>query len=85
MLLIGLAIFLIRGIALYFSINLAAKISKENLSIQKNAWMGFLPIGGLMLGLSIVIGRNFPGLGSQLKGFNYYSCRFEFICRTDSS
>ncbi len=67
MLLIGLAIFIIRGIALYFSINLAAKISKENLSIQKNAWMGFLPIGGLMLGLSIVIGETLPGLGSQLK------------------
>ncbi len=67
MLIIGLAIFIIRGIALYFSIKLAAKISKENLSIQKNAWMGFLPIGGLMLGLSIVIGETLPGLGSQLK------------------
>ena len=67
MILIGLAIFIIRGIALYFSINLAAKISKENLSIQKNAWMGFLPIGGLMLGLSIVIVQTLPGLGSQFK------------------
>ncbi len=67
MILIGLAVFIIRGAALYFSINLAAKISKENLSIQKNAWLGFLPIGGLMLGLSIVISQKLPGLGEQLK------------------
>ena len=69
MILIGSAVFIIRGAALYFSINLAAKISKENLSIQKNAWLGFLPIGGLMLGLSIVIGQKLPGLGEQLKDF----------------
>ena len=52
-----------------FLLNLAAKISKENLSIQKNAWLGFLPIGGLMLGLSIVISQKLPGLGEQLKDF----------------
>ncbi len=67
MLIIGSAIFLIRAIALYFSVNLAAKISKEKPSIKKNAWMGFLPIGGLMLGLSIVIGQKLPGLGGELK------------------
>ncbi len=64
---IGLIIVVVRGIALFFSVRLAAKISKEPKELVDFGWLGFLSIGGLILGLSIIIAQKLPGLGADLK------------------
>ncbi|MFA3783549.1 cation:proton antiporter [Melioribacteraceae bacterium 4301-Me] len=66
-LLIGLVIFVIRGLALFFSVRIASKISKETKEVIDYGWLGFFSIGGLILGLSIIIAERLPGLGDGLK------------------
>ena len=65
--LIGLAIVVVRAIALYFSVRTAGKLSKESSEVTNYGWLGFLSIGGLILGLAIVIANKLPGLGDDLK------------------
>jgi len=64
---IGMVIVIIRAIALYFSVNIASKLSKEPKDFLNYGWMGFLSIGGLMLGLGILIEEKIPGFGTELK------------------
>ena len=65
--LIGVALALVRAVALYYSVNIAGKITQEGDDVKKYGWLGFLSIGGLMLGLSIVISEKLPGLGENIK------------------
>jgi len=67
LILVGLVIVLVRSIALYFSVRTAAQIAKEDINIKDYGWMGFLSIGGLMLGIAIIIEQKLPGFGTQLK------------------
>ncbi|MGK9476849.1 cation:proton antiporter domain-containing protein [Melioribacter sp. OK-6-Me] len=64
---IGIIIVLVRALAFYLSITFATKATREPLEITKFSWMGFLSIGGLMLGLAIIISQKLPGLGNELK------------------
>lgn len=64
---IGLVVVIVRSIAMYFSVRTAAQIAKEDVSIIDYGWMGFLSIGGLMLGIAIIIEQKLPGFGAQLK------------------
>ncbi|MFZ6032450.1 MAG: cation:proton antiporter [Melioribacter sp.] len=64
---IGIIIVAVRALAFYLSITLAAKTTREPVEITKFSWMGFISIGGLMLGLAIIISQKLPGLGNELK------------------
>lgn len=65
--LIGIVIVIVRSIAMFLSVRYAAKITKEEIAFQNYGWMGFLSIGGLMLGLAILIEQKLPGFGTELK------------------
>jgi len=65
--LVGFALVVVRSIVLYFSVKTAAIIAKEVASVKDYGWVGFLSIGGLMLGVSIIIEQKLPGFGAQLK------------------
>ncbi|PKL90200.1 MAG: hypothetical protein CVV23_00955 [Ignavibacteriae bacterium HGW-Ignavibacteriae-2] len=64
---IGLILFIVRAAVLYFSVKFASKIAKEAKSTAEYGWMGFMSIGGLMLGLAILIEQKLPGFGTELK------------------
>nr|WP_319776234.1 cation:proton antiporter [uncultured Sphaerochaeta sp.] len=64
---IGIIIAIIRAAAMYLSVRFAAKMSGESKDIIDHGWMGFLSIGGLMLGLGIIIEDKIPGFGTELK------------------
>ncbi|MBZ0199021.1 MAG: cation:proton antiporter, partial [Ignavibacteriaceae bacterium] len=65
--LLGGIIFIVRAFAIWLSVSTASKISKETVDFKKFGWLGFLSIGGLILGLGIVIAERLPGLGDELK------------------
>jgi len=65
--LLGGIIFVFRAFGLWVSVSTASKISKEKIDFTNYGWLGFLSIGGLILGLGIVIANRLPGLGDEIK------------------
>lgn len=65
--LLGGIIFVVRAFGLWLSVSTASKISKEKIVFTNYGWLGFLSIGGLILGLGIVIANRLPGLGDEIK------------------
>ncbi len=65
--LLGGIIFIVRAFAIWLGVTAASKISKEAVDFTKFGWLGFLSIGGLILGLGIIIAERLPGLGDELK------------------
>jgi len=51
----------------FASTYMAAKISKEDSSVQRNAWAGFISQAGVALGMAIVIEKTFPDWGRDFK------------------
>jgi len=64
---LGGIIFVVRAFGLWVSVSTASKTSKEKIDFTNYGWLGFLSIGGLILGLGIVIANRLPGLGDEIK------------------
>jgi Kef-type K+ transport system membrane component KefB len=46
---------------------LGAKIAKEDISVKKNSWAGFISQAGVAIGIAIVIEKTFPDWGKDFK------------------
>lgn len=61
-------IFVFWRVGLKFSSTfIGAKISKEDVSVQRKAWAGFISQAGVALGMAIVIEKTFPDWGRDFK------------------
>ncbi len=65
--LIALALVVVRVIAIFAGTRLAVKIAGEPPKIEQNAWLSFISQAGVVLGLAIIVERNLPGIGSEIK------------------
>jgi Kef-type K+ transport system membrane component KefB len=51
----------------FSSTYIGAKISGEDISVQRNAWAGFISQAGVALGMAIVVEKTFPDWGREFK------------------
>lgn len=65
--LIALILAGVRIVAIYVGTRIAVTLAEEAPQIRKNAWLGFISQAGVVLGLAIIVERNLPGLGSDIK------------------
>lgn len=65
--LLGAVVVIIRAAAIFFAVKSSSAVTKEKSAFKDYGWLGFLSIGGLMLGLGILIGDSVPGIGADLK------------------
>ncbi len=63
---IATAIILTRGVALWMSTFLGARIVSDPPVIQRFAWMGFMAQAGVTLGIASLVRDNFPVWGDQV-------------------
>lgn len=64
---IALILVVTRIIAIFAGTRIAVTMAKENPIIRRNAWLSFIAQAGVVLGLSIIVENNLPGLGSEIK------------------
>jgi Kef-type K+ transport system membrane component KefB len=65
--LIALMLVAARAVAIFVGTRLAVTLARENAVIKSNAWLGFITQAGVVLGLSIIVENNLPGLGQEIK------------------
>ena len=64
---IALIMVTVRALAIYLGVRVATSVAKEPEPIRKNAWLSFISQAGVVLGLSIIVENNLPGLGADIK------------------
>ncbi len=65
--LVALILVAVRIVAIYFGTRFATTLANEPTAIKKNAWLSFIAQAGVVLGLSIIVENNLPGLGTEIK------------------
>ncbi|GEM_PF-435189 len=65
--LVAVILVVVRIAAIYWGTRVATALAKEPVAIKKNAWLSFIAQAGVVLGLSIIVENNLPGLGSEIK------------------
>ncbi|MCI0697078.1 cation:proton antiporter [candidate division KSB1 bacterium] len=64
---VALILVVVRIVAIYFGTRFATTLANEPPAIKKNAWLSFIAQAGVVLGLSIIVENNLPGLGAEIK------------------
>lgn len=65
--LVATVLVLARGFFTWLGTSAAARISKESTTVQRCAWTGFLGQAGVTLGFAVLVSKEFPTIGDQLR------------------
>ncbi len=66
-LLVALAIVVTRLVAIYVGTAAATRLAGEPEPIRRYVWLSFVSQAGVVIGLSIIVENNLPGLGSEIR------------------
>ncbi len=66
-LLVVLALVTVRIVAIFVGTAVATRIAGEPEPIRRNAWLSFVSQAGVVIGLSIIVENNLPGLGTEIR------------------
>ncbi len=66
-LLVALALVGVRLVAIYVGTAAATRIAGEPDNVRRYAWLSFVSQAGVVIGLSIIVENNLPGLGAEIR------------------
>lgn len=58
---------LVRGVAIWLGSGLALRLAREEARVRQPAWMAFVSQAGVVIGLTIILANNLPGLGGEIR------------------
>ncbi len=65
--LVALALVIVRLGAIWVGTGLATRLANEPPEVRKNAWLAFVAQAGVVIGLSIIVEEQLPGLGTEIR------------------